>query len=121
MRRILNLNESGIILVKIIALFAGAIPAILYLISLLLTEEQMTRVLLRAIRVSFTIGIFIFIALLVLIIAEQIQDHFIDVRYQKNQHRKLSLGDGNYECQYCGNRKIKENDKTCGACGRELK
>ncbi len=106
---------------KLIALFAVAVPAILYLISFLLKEERITDVLLRAMGVSFAIGIFIFIALLALIIAEQIQDHFIDVQYQKNRARKLSLGDGNYECQYCGNRKIKENDKICGVCGKELK
>jgi hypothetical protein len=108
-------------LVKIIALFALAIPAFLYLISLLLMQEQITAVLLRGIRVSFAIGIFVFIALLILIIAEQIQDHFIDVQYQKNRVRKLSLGDGNYECQYCGNRNVKKKDKHCEVCGRELK
>lgn len=121
MRRILNLNWPGIILIKLIALFVVAIPAILYLISLLWIEKQIAGILLRATRVSFGIGISIFIALLALIIAEQIQDHFIDVQYQKNRHRKLSLGDGNYECQYCGNRKVKENNKICGICGKELK
>jgi uncharacterized paraquat-inducible protein A len=121
MRRILNLNEPGIILVKIIALFAVAIPGILYLVSLLLTEEQINNVLFRAMRVSFAFGIFLFIALLALIIAEQIQDHQIDVHYQKNRDQKVLLGDGNYECQYCGNRKVKEHDKICGVCGRELK
>jgi hypothetical protein len=107
--------------VKLIALFAMIIPAVLYCISLLLREEQTAGVLLRVIRLSFGIGIFIFVTLLALIIVEQIQDHFIDLQYQKSRDRKLSFGDGSYECQYCGNRKVKENDHICTICGRELK
>jgi hypothetical protein len=122
MRRILNLNQPSTVFVKIFGLFAVAIPAILYCILLLVSDaEILSTFLRRAIRVSFAIGILIFVVLLVLIIAEQIQDRYIDVRYRKNRDRKLPLADGNYECQYCGNQKVKENDKTCWVCGRTLK
>lgn len=122
MRRILNLNQPSMVFVKIFGLFAVAIPAILYCILLLVSDaEILSTFLRRAIRVSFAIGILIFVVLLILIIAEQIQDRYIDGRYRKNRDRKLPLADGNYECQYCGNQKVKENDKTCWVCGRTLK
>ncbi|HLO17615.1 MAG TPA: zinc ribbon domain-containing protein [Anaerolineales bacterium] len=122
MRRVLNLNHPGTIFVKIIGLFAVAIPTVLYGILLLWNEPEIVRTLLLSmIRISFGIAAFVLIVLLVLIAAEQIQDHYIDVQYQKNRDRKLLLANGNYECQYCGNQKIKESDKTCPVCGRELR
>ena len=121
MRRILNLNQPGIILIKFIGLFIAVIPAVLYGILLLLNDTKAVNILFGAIRVSFAVGILVLVVLLVLIIVEQIQDHYIDTHYQKNRARKLPLTNGNYECQYCGNQKVKENDKTCQVCGRELK
>lgn len=122
MRRILNLNHSSTTFVKLIVLFVGIIPAVLYCILLLFAEAEIVSMLLhRIIRVSFSIGIFIGAVFLVLILAEQIQDHWFDVQYQKNRDHKTLLANGNYECQYCGNQKLKENDKTCWVCGRALK
>jgi hypothetical protein len=120
MRRILNLNQSGFLFVKLIGLFSVAIPAVLYGLSFLLSGAIVS-ILLKMTKVSFGIALLIFVVFLVLLIVEQIQDHFIDVQYQKNQSHKLPLSDGSYECQYCGNRNVKKNDKTCGVCGRVLK
>ena len=75
MRRLLNLNQLGAAFVRGIVLFVGAIPALLYSISLFLTKGLMLSFLLTTIKVSFAIGILLFIALLALIIMEQIQDH----------------------------------------------
>ncbi len=121
MRRILNLNQPGAVFVKMIGLFVVVIPAVLYGILLLWNRTEIVRPLRSLIRISFTVGALIFVILLILIIAEQIQDRYIDVQYQKNRDRKLPLADGNYECQYCGNQKVKKNDKTCLVCGKELK
>ncbi len=121
MRRILNLNQPGIVFAKIVGLFVVVIPAVLYSILLLSHATEIVSILLAAIRISFAIGAIVFVSLLALIIAEQIQDRYIDVQYQKNRARKLPLADGNYECQYCGNQKVKENDKACRICGKELK
>jgi hypothetical protein len=110
------------VFVKIFGLFAVAIPILLYCVLLWVSDVELIRTyLLTAIRVSFAIGILGFVVLLVLIIAEQIQDHYIDIQYQKSRDRKLPLADGNFECQYCGNQKVTENDKTCWVCGRALK
>ncbi len=120
MRRLLNLNQPGAIFVKMIALFLIIIPAVLYFITLLPGKVATTGILLSAIKVSLAVSGFISVILLILVIVEQVQDHYIDVQYQKYQGRKLRLANGNYECQYCGNRWVKENDKTCQVCGREL-
>lgn len=121
MRRILNLNQPGATFLKLMGLFIVGIPAVLYCAPLLVGKPEITIVLRSMIGISFTIGVFIFVLLLVLIIVEHIQDRYIDVQYQKTRAQKLPLADGNYECQYCGNQKVKENDKTCQVCGRELK
>lgn len=107
---------------KLIVLFVGIIPVVSYSILLLSKESEAQSVLLhRLIRVSFSIGAFIFVVFLILIIVEQIQDHWIDIQYQKHQNHKLPLANGSYECQFCGNQKLKENDKTCWMCGKALK
>lgn len=121
MRRMLNLNQPSIVFAKIVGLFIVVIPALLYGISLLSDRVEIVNILLRAIKISFAIGASVLVVLLLLIIVEQIQDHYFDVAYQKSRGTKLLLANGNYECQYCGNRQVKENDKTCQVCGRELK
>ena len=120
MRRILNLNQPGIVFVKIIGLFIVVIPVLLYCTVLLLNNIGVTGILLGVIRVSFAIGVLAFVVLLALIAVEQIQDHYIDVQYQNNRGRRLPLANGDFECQYCGNQKVKESDKICWVCGREL-
>jgi len=121
MPRLLNLNQSGIQFVKVIALFGGVIPAVLYGISFGLGLADIHLIFLSsAIKISFAIGLIVLIVFLFLIIAEQVQDHYLARLYEKNRGRKLPLADGNYECQYCGNRKVQEVDKTCQVCGRDL-
>lgn len=121
MRRVLNLNQPSTVFLKLMGVFIFMIPAVLYCTLLLLNDAKISDVLRPTIEISFAIGASVFVVLLVLIIAEQIQDHYIDVQYQKNRGQKLPLAGGKYECQYCGNQKVKENDKTCLVCGRELK
>lgn len=121
MRRILNLNQIGVTLLKVIGLVVVVIPAILYGTSLLVQDTKLTDILLHGIKVSFAIGALVFVSLLALIVVEQIQDHVFDLHYQKNKDQKLPLANGNYECQYCGNQRVKESDKTCPVCGKELK
>ncbi len=120
MRRILNLNRPGILFLKLIGLLAVVIPGALYGTLLFLDQAGFVRVIHSVIRISFAAGGLLFVVLLVLVIAEQIQDHYIDAQYQKSRGRKLPLADGTYECKYCGNRKVRAGDRTCQVCGREL-
>jgi hypothetical protein len=121
MRRVLNLNGPSRIFLRLIGLFAILIPAVFYSVLHVVKQPEINFILRSIMQTSFTIGAVLFAILLGLIVVEQIQDHYIDMQYQKNRDRKRPLADGNYECQYCGNRGVKENDKTCRVCGKELR
>ena len=118
MRRLINLNQSGIVFVKIICLFGVMIPTALYIILLWSRTETVRALLLSLIKGSFRIGALMFVIFLVAMVVEQIQDHYFDMQYQKQRGQKRLLVNGNYECQYCGNQKVRENDKACSVCGR---
>jgi len=106
---------------KVIGFFVVLLPAVLYSIVLVWNGAgTVTDLLMSMIKTSFVVGAFVFIIFLVLIVVEQIQDHYYDVRYQKQRSQKVLLADGFYECQYCGNQKVRENDKSCHVCGKEF-
>ena len=97
------------------------LPAVLYGIVLAWGRTGIiSTLLLSMIKVSFVAGAFVFIVFLVLLVVEQIQDHYYDVRYQKQRSQKVLLANGYYECQYCGNQKVRENDQSCNICGKEF-
>jgi uncharacterized paraquat-inducible protein A len=121
MRRLLNLNQVSTIFLKVIGFFGLLLPVVLYVIVLAWSGTGTIKTLLVSmIRVSFIVGGFVFLVFLVLIVAEQIQDHDYDARYWKQQGQKVSLADGYHECQYCGNQKVRENEKCCNVCGKEF-
>lgn len=121
MRRILDLNQVGMTFLKLVGLFALVIPAVLYGILLSWKQPEIHLMLHSLMKISFTIGSVLFVILIGLMTVEQVQDHYFDLHYQKTRDRKLPLANGNYECQYCGNQKVKENDKNCWVCGKEIK
>jgi hypothetical protein len=118
MRRFINLNQPGIMFVKVIGLFLVLIPVVLYGILLASRTGSVGALLLILIHGSFGIGAMVFAVFLALILAEQVQDHFLDIQYQKQRGQKIVLATGQYECQYCGNRRVQANDKTCAVCGK---
>jgi uncharacterized paraquat-inducible protein A len=121
MRRLLNLNQPSMMFVKVIGFFMVLIPAVLYGIILLGSKTEIIRTFLFSmIKVSLGVGAFVFVVFLILIVVEQIQDHYFDARYQKQRSQKVLLANGYYECQYCGNPSVLENDKTCNMCGKEF-
>jgi predicted membrane protein len=121
MRRLLNLNQSSMVFVKVIGFLVVLIPAILYSFVLIWNEIKIIKTLFWSmIKVSLVVGAFLFIVFLILIVLEQIQDHYFDDQYKKHRSQKVSLANGYYECQYCGNQRVGENDKTCNVCGKEF-
>jgi uncharacterized paraquat-inducible protein A len=121
MRRLLNLNLSSIVFMRVIGFLIVILPALLYGILLLWRRtEIISTILLRMIHVSFVAGAFVLVVFLVLIVVEQVQDHYFDAQYQKQRGQKILLANGYYECQYCGNQRVQENHKTCEVCGKEF-
>ena len=121
MRRLLDLNQPGTTFVKVIGFFLVLLPAVLYGIVLIWSGTGIIRtLLLKFIKVSLMAGAFVWIVFLLLIVVEQIQDHYFDAHYQKQRDQKVPLADGYYECQYCGNQRVLENDRACNVCGKEF-
>jgi hypothetical protein len=121
MRLKLNLNRPGTKMIAAVGAFLCVIPTILYAVSLFLRLAQIDfGAIDRLIRFSVDIGFALGVILLVLLIVEQIQDHYLNVVYFRNRNRKVALSDGYYECQYCGNRKVGASSKYCLVCGKPL-
>jgi membrane protein implicated in regulation of membrane protease activity len=121
MRRLLNLNHLGIPFLTVIGLLLLVVPAALYAILLLWSQAGAASSLLWGlIRLSLGFGALALVTFLVLLAAEQVQDHLFDTGYRRQRGRKVALGNGLYECQYCGNRRVAESDTSCRVCGREL-
>jgi len=67
--------------------------------------------------ISLITGFLVLIFLIVLLGIEFHQDKKIDLQYNILKKTKISLGNGFYECQLCGNRQVKKTDENCGICG----
>lgn len=121
MRRLVNLNQPSTMFLKVISFFVVLIPAVLYgIVQVWSGTERITTLLLSMIKVSFVVGAFVSIVFLVLIVVEQIHDNYYNIQYQKQRNRKILLSNGYYECQYCGNQKVREHDKSCNVRGKEF-
>lgn len=121
MKRYLNLNAHSGKIILLIAVLVGAIPAALFLLARLLEALALPHGALTTVgQISLRAGGGIFFLFGLLLIAEQIQDAWLDRRYRKNRKQRVQLADGFYECQYCGYQKVQASARSCTMCGREL-
>lgn len=121
MRRYLDLNQPSAVFLKLIGLLVAIIPAVLYgFLRLCSGTGTIGTFLLSLMKSSFAAGVSVLIVFLILIAVEQVQDHYFDILYKKQLGKKILLVNGSYECQYCGNRRVQEKDKTCEVCGKEF-
>lgn len=67
--------------------------------------------------ISIGIGSLILLFLVVLLAVELRQDARLHRYYSAQAGRKLSHNKGVFECQSCGNRKVKAGDRSCVICG----
>lgn len=120
-KRPLNLNEPGVRILSIAGVLVVLIPLFLFAGSLGLKLFGFDAgIISTLIWVFVAAGGSLIAALLVLIVVEQVQDYRIDRNYQRDRGQKLRVTEIYFECQYCGNRKVKENDRQCPVCGKEL-
>ncbi len=121
MKRPLDLNGSSHIFLKIIGTFILLVPAMLYLCGVLLGLAQVdVEIIPQLIGTSLIAGGGVIGVWVILIAYEQIQDHLFDAHYRRARRHKLRVSEYVYECQYCGNRRMREDDRTCSVCGRTL-
>lgn len=94
--------------------FILVIPFLLYLLDLLMIGND---ALWQMMKVSLAIGILILLIFSIILFIELRQDKRINKMYNKVKYRKMNISKGVYECQYCGNQKVQENDLHCKVCG----
>ena len=117
----LNLNEPGTKMLRWIGLFLIAIPVFLWgIASLLGSTHPWHGAIWRLLWISVLMGTAFLTVLFVLLIIEFVQDSHLDRAYHKKQGQRIRLENGLFECQYCGCQKVKENDRRCPACNKEL-
>jgi Ca2+/H+ antiporter len=98
----------------IAGIFVLVIPAFLYILDMFAFRKD---VLMYAIKASFTIGIVIILLFSIILFIELKQDKNINKKYNKEKYRKIEISKNIFECQYCGDRKVQEEDSYCKACG----
>ncbi|RCX21341.1 hypothetical protein DFP94_10287 [Fontibacillus phaseoli] len=72
-------------------------------------------------KISLIMGVIILLFLFVLLKIELYQDKKMDEYYRANSHSRLSLKNGLFECQTCGNNQVKPGQKNCIVCGTNFK
>jgi hypothetical protein len=109
-KKINSIGYGGkVILVGI--LFTFIIPIILYFVPFQWNLLNLIS------KISFLIGIIILLLFFIWLKIELHQDKKINEYFRKNKNKKLSIGNGIYECQACGNREVKLIDQRCSVCG----
>ncbi len=116
MKKINSIGYGG----KILS-FAMIFLLLIPVVSKLIIFVCKNRVLDIYANVSFRFGIIIILFLIVLLAIEFYQDKKQILSYEAQINEKISLGKGAYECQFCGNRLVKPEHKSCCICGRLFK
>lgn len=121
MSRILNLNDFSAKALAFIGLLGLVFPAGLWGLELLLQTWQVNWPWLAALRwILFSLGALLLAAFLLLVILEQIQDHWLFKRYLSSRRKRLTRPGRLGECPYCGNRQLQDFQQTCPICGHLL-
>lgn len=117
----LNSINYGEQFLGLVGLFGIAIPAGLYVVEQGLALFGLRLSWLRSVLCgSAAIGIGLLVVFALLLTIEFTQDAYLNRQYRRTQNRKLKIADGIYECQYCGYRTVKANNRQCPVCGKEL-
>lgn len=116
----LNLNGPGSRLFGI-AMLTIALSILVYGLSRVLEGYRLRVAWLSGLAGFLAVsGALLLVTLVILLVIEAFQDRAMDQNYRKQRSRRLPVGNGSYECQYCGSRKVHAEDRTCPICGRDV-
>ena len=116
MKRILNLNESALPVLRAIFIVGLGLPLGLKLSAFLLARAGLPLPILdRLVPLFCGLGGMALGLFFMLVVVEQIQDHLLYQRYLQERGQAL---DG--ECPFCGNRRIQAFQHFCPVCGKDL-
>ncbi|MDF2588971.1 MAG: hypothetical protein K0S41_2812 [Anaerocolumna sp.] len=110
MKKINSIGYGGKV-ISIIILCTFIIPIVLYIVPFQWDLLKLVS------KISFLVGILVLFLFFILLKIELHQDKKINEYFKNNKNKKLSIGDGKFECQACGNRQVKLTDKRCSVCG----
>ncbi len=115
--RFLNLNHvSGKILAIILVLLIG-IPSCGWALD---RAGIHAAALDWVVRASLWAGAGLLLAFILLILIEQWLDARLFRHYRNTLGRRIRLGNGNAECPNCGFRGVRDFERDCPVCGKEL-
>ncbi len=118
MKRKLNLNEPGTKIIALSGFFLLLVPGLFVLLAWLFA--RLRYFIWIAIKISVGVGLLLMIIMAVLMVVETIQDRRYDRWYREQRYKKIKLSGNYYECQYCGYQKVRDIDRACPACNKEL-
>ncbi len=72
-------------------------------------------------KISLILGFMILLYLFVLLKIELFQDKKLEEYFKVNKKTRVALRNGLYECQNCGNTRVKSEQKSCIVCGTNFK
>ena len=113
----INSNGYGLKVICGAAFFLFVIPAICYLLYSITKQSQYQQFF----KISVALGGIILLFLFILLKIEFSQDKRIDEYFMANKKSRLSLKNGLFECQTCGNNQVKPEQKSCIICGTNFR
>jgi hypothetical protein len=120
MKRRLNSNDYGLKAILVVLLLGGA-AGFFHFAAKLLHRFPVQSVLAQAIsRLFFWLALVLVGLFVLLLIIEGIQDAVYDVVYRKTRFKRIKAPGMYYECPFCGSRKVREFERVCLVCGKEL-
>ena len=116
-----NSNRYADRIITTIGVFTIILPLALYICSIFLSLLGIRITSLRiAAGLFIAAGLVLLVAFMLLLAIEFIQDHFLDKHYLKSKRQKLELANSYYECPYCGYQKVRDFDRQCPICYKDI-
>ncbi|MHB1131336.1 MAG: hypothetical protein ACYC4L_03000 [Chloroflexota bacterium] len=121
MKRVIDLNGVSLPLLGAVGLCLVGAPAALWLVSLALSAVGLpAEAAIGLAWASLGLGLLLLAGFALRVVVEQVQDRLYDAHYRRTRRRRLPVGDGYYECQFCGNRRVAQWERRCTVCGEDL-
>lgn len=115
--RFLNLNSIGGKILAVIGVLVLGIPGGGWLLERAGVHASVLQWIIRA---SLWSGVGLLLAFILLILIEQILDARLFQQHRKSLGRRILLKNGYAECPNCGFRGIRDFERACPVCGKEL-
>ena len=122
MRIKLNSIRFGTQALTTVNIFVVVLPACFYLGDRILAwfGVQVGNLFKQGITISIALGLIILLSFLLLLLIEFIQDSYLEQQYFQKRNRKVRVTNKYFECQYCGNRQVRQEEISCLVCGKRL-